>query len=79
MPGLCSTCPNLPHYWQHQRHRQITDCVVAPPRYHSSPRNRKVPGAFCFRLWQTQAVQKLRKLTLNLDQSMQAGHAREPD
>jgi hypothetical protein len=22
MRGLCSTCPNLPHHRQHQRHRQ---------------------------------------------------------
>ena len=36
---------HLPCHRQHQRHRQITDCVVAPARYHLSPRNRKVPGA----------------------------------
>jgi len=46
MPDLCSACPNLSHYRQQQDQRQGADCVVAPPRYHSSPRNRKVPGAF---------------------------------
>ena len=29
---------HLPRHRQHQRHRQITDCVVAPPRYQEMKR-----------------------------------------
>jgi hypothetical protein len=50
-PDLCRTRRHLPCHRQPQRHWQITDCVVAPPRYQSeAPGVVRTSGALSFDL-----------------------------